>query len=115
MAGFVFFLLAGTGVAGLSVYFYSSWTEIEFNRQARQIIKRKHALGQARAIETLPFSQLKRVSVSKTLGEYADAYHIRLIVHADVAWATLPGYMVENHASMMRQKIMGFLSELQSN
>lgn len=102
--GFIFFLLVGTGLLVAALLAQTYWTEIEFDAQEQQVIKRRHAFGKVQVVDTLPYSRLKSIRVVKTLGEY-DVAHLKLILPSGRVWATLPGYFVENQTQAVRRRI----------
>lgn len=104
IVGFIFFLLTGTGLLVAALLAQAYWTEIEFNAQEQNAVKQRHAFGKVWVVDTLPYSQLKSIRVIKTLGEY-DVANIKLILQSGRAWATLPGYFVENQAQAVRRRI----------
>jgi hypothetical protein len=102
--GFIFFLLAGTGLLIAALLSLTYWTEIEFNAQEQHVVKQRHAFGKVWIVDTLPYSRFKSIRVVKSLGEY-DLAHLKLILPSGRVWATLPGYFVENQAQAVRRRI----------
>jgi len=102
--GFIFILLAGTGLLVAALLAQTYWTEIEFNAQEQNVVKQRHAFGKVRVVNTLPYSRLKSIRVVKFLGEY-DVTHLKLVLQSGHVWATLPGYFVENQAQAVRRRI----------
>jgi len=104
MAGFIFFLLVGTGLLVAALLALTCWTEIEFDAREQQVVKQRHVFGKVRVVDTLPYSRLKSIRVVKSLGEY-DVAHIKLILQSGRVWAALPGYFIENQAQSVRRRI----------
>jgi hypothetical protein len=102
--GFIFFLLAGTGLPVAALLAQTYWTEIEFNAREQHVVKQRHAFGKVWVVDTLPYSRFKSIRVVKSLGEY-DVAHLKLILPSGRVWATLPGYFVENQAQAVRRRI----------
>ena len=104
IVGFIFFLLAGTGLLVAALLSQTYWTEIEFDAREQQVVKRRCAFGKVWVVDTLPYSRFKSIRVVKSLGEY-DVAHLKLIHPSGLVWAALPGYFVENQAQAVRRRI----------
>ena len=108
--GFSAFLVFGILSAGSALFVSTSWTEVEFNRLSREIVRRRYVLGKAWQVAAIPFEQVGRVTVQATPGEVENAYAVRIHRQGESSpWVTLWGYTVEHQAAGIRKKILSTL------
>lgn len=110
IGGFIAFIIFGILSAGIMLFAFVSWTVIEFNRPRQEVTRTRFVMGKPRKHDTLPFNQIKRVTVKATPGETGDAYAVQLYRQDSPSpWIVLPGYMIEGQASSVRKKILSFI------